>query len=222
MNEKVDFPSGGSRECNSLWSILCYESDDIQEEYDEETLISHIDMYKEYGGTFDPFGWWGAENMVHSERVLGLYLKAGGAANENDNFGRPALLAAMAITKVSKLGSRKDDAEDGDGREICLLTPLIRAGADIYYIEAEDGTGDAWTLTDIAFYHGIEDAWFDALDSCGFDLVEVCHESARRLDAFNKLHGAKRSGVDVSIIIDQPESSGLRYRGSRASVEVDV
>jgi len=107
---------------------------------------------------------------------------------------------------------------DAEELEICLLEPLIRAGADIYYIDVDDRTGDAWTLTDLAFDWGLEDAWSNALESCGFDIDDVCDESNRRLDAFKKLHGAKRSGVDVSFV----QSSGLRYRGGRAPVQHDV
>lgn len=172
--------------------------------------------------------------------MLGVYLMAGGDPNALVD-GRPVLYIALLVTWETTL-SRKDEEgddsesveedceessdsgedEDGRGREPCLLTPLIRAGADIYYIVAEYGIDRALTLTHMAFILDLGDVWFNALERCGFDVDEVWTESDRRLAAFKKLHGAQRSGVDVSCVVDQPESSGLRYRGRRASVEHGV
>ncbi|OIW34297.1 hypothetical protein CONLIGDRAFT_665094 [Coniochaeta ligniaria NRRL 30616] len=239
LKEKFGFPSGGFALGGFAWFVLVeFLKDPMCKQYNEEYLIEHIKMYKEYGVIFDPYGWVRAEDMVCRERVLDLYLRAGGDANGLDDTGRPALLVAMDLAwsykSKSEEGDEGHDTEGDEGhdtegglenatkRKICLLTPLIRAGADIYYIEVENGIEDAKTITDMAFDSGIEDAWFNALENCGFDIDEVRDESDRRLNAVKKLHGAKRSGVDVSVVIDQPDSSGLRYRGGRVSVEVDV
>lgn len=239
--EEIDFPIDGHRDGILVWKLFEARMESHRGTYSEE-IGEHIRIWREYGGNFAPFGWEQPGDMAHSERMLGVYLRADGDPNALAADRFPGLLYALFLTwenrhsrkeeegndsKGAKNGKRDPEEDDegvdsegveedceesdseesdseevDDGREPCLLTPLIRAGADIYYIDAEDSINAAGTLTHMALGWDLEDVWFNALERCGFDIDEVWDESKRRLAAFKKLHGAERSGVDVSCIVD--------------------
>jgi len=175
-----------------------------------DDLIEWIALYRGYGASFVPFKWYGPKN--ESRYLLELYLKAGGDPNWLDEDGWPPLALAMWEMKNSD-----DELEPGISD---LLTPLIQAGADICYLHVLEGDVEAWSLADMAYAWGVGDAWFEALENCGFDVAEVLDESDRQVDAFRKLHGARRSGVDVSSLVNQSRA-GLRHRGGRTMIEDD-
>ncbi|KAK1763399.1 hypothetical protein QBC33DRAFT_550042 [Phialemonium atrogriseum] len=164
-------------------------------------LIRRAGILLEYGATLQPFRWFGNEDMDKNKLFLDIYLRTGGDPNVVDQSGYPVLLMALFVS------ANLNDTS------ACLLTPLIRAGADLYYILDGGNAEAAVTLTDYAFHRGLKDLWIAALEECGLDVDAVFDESGRRLEEHRRLRGATRSGVDVSFIVDQQSSSELSYRG---------
>lgn len=182
-----------------VWQVLyeCFR----REFFHIPDPIRRAGIFLEYGVTFQPFRWFGNEDMDKNKFLLDMYLSTGGDPNGVDEWGDPALLRALLVS------------EDLNDTSACLLTPLIRAGADLYYILDLGDAEEAATLTDYAFGCDVEDLWIAALEECGLDVDAVFEESDRRLEEHRRLRGATRSGVDVSFIVDQQSSSGLSYRG---------
>jgi hypothetical protein len=89
-----------------------------------------------------------------------------------------------------------------------LLTPLIKAGADIYHIRELGGS--SLSLTDLAPLHHVEHLWRRALEMCGFEYDDVQKEDKRRMGAYMRDEPLRASGVDRTTFC--PSEDGLRRR----------
>jgi hypothetical protein len=190
-----------------FWALF----DIIEEHYPEarvEYLIDFITLWSEYGGRLVPcpFYW----DPGNSAKHLRLYLEAGGNPNEINMEGIPPLVGALM--------ELSDGKQNHDMGVVEFLTLLIRAGADIYYMYIDGDPNSAFDPTGYAFHENIEEAWFCALEDCGFEPHEVFAESIRRRRMFRRLHGAQRSGVDVSFLEVQSWRK-LRLRHPRRATE---
>ncbi|RYP67762.1 hypothetical protein DL770_008543 [Monosporascus sp. CRB-9-2] len=171
-----------------------------------EQQKSYWHLFLEYGAILRPFRWRGNDDMEKNKSLLNFYLDAGGDPNQFDEDGYPLLLCALLLLPD---GNTKPD--------ISLVTILISAGADIYYIhDTDNDPQNAQTITDFAFEFEAEDLWETALNACGLDFTSVYVESVRRLQDHRRLRGATRSGVDVESITGLGPSSELRQRAGHA------
>ncbi|RYP10411.1 hypothetical protein DL765_008107 [Monosporascus sp. GIB2] len=171
-----------------------------------EQKKSYGHLFLEFGATLRLFSWIRNDDMELNKSLLNFYLDTGGDPNQFAKTGIPPLLFALLLL------SRGDIEPD-----ISLVTILISAGADIYYIHDPDNDPDtARTTTDWAFALEVEDLWEAALEECGLDIASVYAESDRRLQDHRRLRGATRSGVDVESITEPGPSSELRRRAGQA------
>jgi hypothetical protein len=102
----------------------------------------------------------------------------------------------------------------------CIISTLIEAGADIYYMYSEKFDGpSSWlsicTLWDWASQHDVLNEWEAALRECGLNPDEVLREDVQRCKQAFRLHGATRTGVDEEILA-LPSAAGLRCRICRS------
>lgn len=98
----------------------------------------------------------------------------------------------------------------------CILTVLIKAGADIYYTMPSDfDCATDWsnikTIWVFADYLDILSEWDTALQECGIDPNEARREVEQRVRNTMRLHGARRTGVDEEDVT-LPSFTGLRHR----------
>ena len=98
----------------------------------------------------------------------------------------------------------------------CILTALIKAGADIYYTMPRDfDCATDWsnikTLWTYANYLDVLSEWDAALQECGIDPNEARREVEQRVRNTMRLRGAKRTGVDEEDVT-LPSFTGLRHR----------
>lgn len=184
---------------HSIWSCIYRRRHIVGVDY--ESIIQRTTLLIEFGIPLLPFQGMEINDPGRSAFLLDLYLRTGGDPNGLDEHGRLGIISILEA-----VNSRNDPCP-------CLgkLMSLIRAGADVYHVQSRDDPESARTLTDIAYDLDVEDLWFEALERCGLNVDDVCDESDRRLEEHRRLHGAKRTGVDVSIITDRPYS-GLKYR----------
>lgn len=175
--------------------------------------IQCIELFQKHGAQFLPFTWTCVDDIQANIYLISLYLQTGGDPNCTNTRVHPLLESIWLLEDYSK-----EWGLDG----VHLLTLLISAGADIYWIDDDHGSEDAWTLTDWAFDSEVEEFWAAALEECGFDPEAVYVESGRRLAEYQRLRGASRSGVDVEPLLDGPmEGMVLRYRGGNRAVIQD-
>ncbi|RYP68389.1 hypothetical protein DL769_005517 [Monosporascus sp. CRB-8-3] len=201
LREYSDSGDDSATESEFAWhNIFCNSEMSIEQKK------SYGHLFLEYGATLRLFRWRRYDNMEMNKSLLNLYLDTGGDPNQLTEDGDPPLLFALTLL------SRSDIEPD-----ISLVTILISAGADIYYIDDKDNDAEnARTITDWAFALEVEDLWETALDECGLDIASVYAESDRRLQDHRRLRGATRSGVDVESITEPGPSSELRQRAGQA------
>lgn len=142
------------------------------------------------------------------------------------------LRLAMEKTKLQSVASNREigtlsthgltEGTMHNEREVpawCIVSALIKGGADIYHIDAEDFDDaatwkDLYTPWDWAAMNDVEDEWFAALRDSGLDPDRVRDEDIQRCKQAFRLYGATRTGVDERTL-DLPPVSGLRYRPCR-------
>jgi hypothetical protein len=127
--------------------------------------------------------------------------------------------------EIAEEVSQKNDVEvSKDGIEPlplwCIVSTLIEAGADIYYMDSERFDNPSswlsiWTPWYWASHYGVEPEWKAALRECGLDPTKVLREDVQRCKQALRLHGATRTGVDEEMLA-LPSAAGLRCRICRS------
>ena len=100
-----------------------------------------------------------------------------------------------------------------------ILVYLIKAGADIFSIDAEDlDWATTWTklytLWTWAIAFNIDEEFLVAVEESGLDVDDFRWEDTYRCKQEIRLRGARRSGVDEEVL-KLPSRSGLRCRPCR-------
>jgi hypothetical protein len=121
--------------------------------------------------------------------------------------------------------SQENDVEvNRDGTKTlslwCIVSTLIEAGADIYYMDSKKFDGPSswssiWTLWNWASRYDVLNEWEAALRECGLNPDEVLREDVQRRKQAFRLHGATRTGVDEEMLA-LPSAAGLRCRICRS------
>ncbi|KAI1458860.1 hypothetical protein F4805DRAFT_422866 [Annulohypoxylon moriforme] len=185
----------------------------------DESEIRISQMFRGSGTNIEPFSWlneWAKDGMNISfhEFSMELCLQSGEDPNapmKLHNENRPLEYAVSFSAKQPyDRGSLISSNLMPDEVSPRILTPLIKAGADIFYTREVDG--QLKSIADSAYELGIGYLWEAALIECGYDPKEVKMEDKRRKTALEKLDSAERSGVDIEPMMDAFSTSGLRRR----------
>jgi hypothetical protein len=171
-----------------------------------------------------------AEKRITTKNIHKKYI--------HDTYGIPILteaIRAMCKAKEREISkeangiaeevSQENNIEvNRDGIETlplwCIVSTLIEAGADIYYMDSEEFDGPSswssiWTPCGWASQYDVLSEWEAALRECGLNPDEVAQEDAQRCKQAFRLHGATRTGVDEEMLA-LPSAAGLRCRICRS------
>lgn len=166
------------------------------------------------GITFEPFSWSlltdsdDPDMLGYHRWLLELCLGNGGNPNSELGFATDCVPLEFALDLTADICLQGPDDFDCYDIAYSLLSPLINAGADIYYIR--EVAGVPRSITDLAFKLDVECCWEKALSICGLDLDSVKEEDERNLLLRRRGEPAVVTGIDVESI--KPERSGLRRR----------
>lgn len=205
----------GDREDMCIWYDMWHEAGrrGLPPTADEPT--TWVNRILSLGIAFVPFSWpLLDEDGIHSDDLcyhrwlLELCLGNGGNPNSELAFANDYVPLEFALYMAADV--RLEDPDEYDCNDIAysLLSPLIDAGADIYYIREDNG--GLRSVTELAFSLGLDHCWYIALSDGGLDFDSVIEEDERNL--LLRRHGetAAVTGIDVESI--KPERSGLRRR----------
>jgi Ankyrin repeat len=219
---------GDSAECFGLdLDLLAFPPRNATWNYPFECLESMVGRIRPWGAFLshrhvdidyrDTFGrsrlsgncLWKDLRSIESVVVL---LGCGANVAATDNDGCQPLHLALCITDIHthSLNIGTYTPSQFHGIQLNIIRLLIVAGADIY---AFDNHG--WSPLDFAIHYSTDNVFFEALRHCCIASEDYIREHDRRKADWRRLHGAKRTAVDVQFI-KSSSRTGLIKRRRRA------
>ncbi|KAH7110568.1 hypothetical protein B0J11DRAFT_204204 [Dendryphion nanum] len=128
-----------------------------------------------------------------------------------------ALYGMVQITDRGRIANDEQQYDEEQYEDtLCIVKLLILAGANIHHmssrsVEIAQRWTDVRTPTKDSINLGIRKQWEQALKECGLNVEEVFRQDKKNRKQELRLRGARRSGVDESVL-DLPSWNGIRCR----------
>lgn len=205
----------GNRENIYFWLDLWLEAERYGLPPTADEPMAWANRILSLGLSFVPFSWplsdqegFISDDLDYHRWLLELCLSNGGNPNSELGFTNEYVPLEFALDMAADMRRRDPHGYHCYDLARSLLTPLIKAGANIYRIR-EVG-GELRSVTDLAFSSDLDCPWKIALSDCGFNFDAVIEEDQRNLRLYQCGNTAVVTGIDVKSI--KPERNGLRRR----------